>query len=69
MDQALDWINSRPWDGVKRIDKIFTAKKILRIFPRRTSYTPNDDMVIINEPPGLFVPEHDAADRRTVGDV
>ena len=34
-------------------------KKILRIFPRRTSYTPDDDMVIINEPPGLFVPEHD----------
>jgi len=35
------------------------VKKILRIFPRRTSYTPVDDMVIINEPPGLFVPEHD----------
>jgi len=34
-------------------------KKILRIFPRRTSYTPTDDMVIINEPPGLFVPEFD----------
>jgi len=33
--------------------------KILRIFPRRTSYTPTDAMVIINEPPSLFVPEHD----------
>jgi hypothetical protein len=34
-------------------------KKILRVFPRRTSYTPIDDMVIVNEPPGLFIPEHD----------
>ena len=33
-------------------------KKILRVFPNRTSYTPNDDMVWIGAP-GLIVPEHD----------
>jgi len=33
--------------------------KILRVFPRRTSFTPTDAMTIINEPPSLFVPEHD----------
>jgi hypothetical protein len=33
--------------------------KILRVFPRKTSLTPIDDMVIINEPPGMFVPECD----------
>jgi len=27
-------------------------KKILRIFPRRTSYTPTDNMVVVDEAPG-----------------
>jgi hypothetical protein len=29
-------------------------KRILRVFPRRTSATPDDDLVVVNEPPGLF---------------
>ena len=33
--------------------------KIIRVFPRKTSYTPDDDYVFIGEPPGLFVPDHD----------
>ncbi|MDR2728067.1 MAG: hypothetical protein LBB56_02960 [Chitinispirillales bacterium] len=33
--------------------------RIIRVFPRRTSYTPVDEMVFVNEPPGLFIPEHD----------
>ncbi len=32
---------------------------ILRVFPSRNSYTPDDDMVIIGEPPfSIFIPEH-----------
>lgn len=33
-------------------------KKIIRIFPRRTSHTPKDDMAFIGDPP-LFRPEAD----------
>lgn len=33
-------------------------KRILRVFPYRTSYTPDDDMVFIGMPP-LIIPEHD----------
>jgi len=33
--------------------------KIIRVFPQKTSYTPDDDMVFIGEPPGLIIPEHD----------
>lgn len=33
-------------------------KRILRVFPYRTSYTPEDDMVFIGMPP-LIIPEHD----------
>jgi len=33
--------------------------KIIRVFPQRTSYTPDDDYVFIGEPPGMFIPEHD----------
>lgn len=34
--------------------------RILRVFVRKTSYTPDDDMVIIGEPPLPFlIPEHD----------
>lgn len=33
--------------------------RIVRVFCRRTSYTPNDDMAFVGPPPGLFVPEHD----------
>jgi hypothetical protein len=32
---------------------------IIRVFPRRTSYTPDDDMVFIGYPPGLLIPPHD----------
>jgi len=32
---------------------------IIRVFPQRTSFTPDDDMVFIGEPPGLFIPPHD----------
>lgn len=35
-----------------------TAKRILRVFPDRTSYTPDDDMVCVGFP-GLFIPLHD----------
>jgi len=33
-------------------------KKIIRVFPKRTSYTPEDEYVYIGRP-DLFVPEHD----------
>jgi hypothetical protein len=33
-------------------------EKIIRVFPRRNSYTPNDDMAFFDEP-GLFIPDHD----------
>ena len=33
--------------------------KIIRVFPQRTSYTPDDDMVFIGDPPGLIIPPHD----------
>lgn len=33
--------------------------KIIRVFPRRTEATPNDDLVYINEPPPMFLPEAD----------
>ena len=31
---------------------------IIRVFCRRTSYTPDDEMAFVGPPPGLFVPEH-----------
>ena len=31
---------------------------ILRVFPNRNSYTPNDELVVIGYPP-IFIPEHD----------
>jgi len=34
-------------------------KKIIRVFPQRTSYTPTDDYVFIGAPPALFIPPHD----------
>lgn len=35
-------------------------KRIIRVFPERTSYTPEDDYVFIGMPPmGAFIPEHD----------
>lgn len=33
--------------------------RIIRVFPRRTEATPDDDLVYINEPPPLFLPEAD----------
>jgi hypothetical protein len=36
-----------------------TGKRILRVFPRKTSATPVDNMVYINRPPDMFVPECD----------
>ena len=34
--------------------------KIIRVFPKRTSYTPADDYVFIGMPPMKpFIPEHD----------
>ncbi len=32
--------------------------KIIRVFPRRTSYTPDDDMAFIGMPP-IIIPEHE----------
>jgi hypothetical protein len=32
--------------------------KIIRVFPSRNSFTPDDDMTFFDEP-GLFIPEHD----------
>lgn len=34
-------------------------KRIVRVFVRRTSYTPDDEMCFVGEPPGLFIPPHD----------
>lgn len=34
-------------------------KRIVRVFCRRTSYTPDDEMAFVGPPPRLFVPEHD----------
>lgn len=34
-------------------------KRIIRVFPRRTAYTPNDEYAFVGMPPGLFIPEHD----------
>lgn len=34
-------------------------KRIIRVFCRRTSYTPDDEMAFVGPPPGLFIPEHD----------
>ena len=34
-------------------------KRIIRVFPRRTAYTPTDEYAFVGMPPGLFVPEHD----------
>lgn len=33
--------------------------RIIRVFVRETSYTPNDEMCFVGEPPALFIPEHD----------
>ena len=33
--------------------------KILRVFPRQTNATPTDDLVYVNRPPDMFVPECD----------
>ena len=33
--------------------------KILRVFPRKTKATPDDDLVFVNTPPPLFLPEID----------
>ena len=33
--------------------------RIIRVFCRKTSYTPTDDMAFVGPPPGLFIPEHD----------
>lgn len=33
-------------------------KKIIRVFPRQTSFTPNDDLVFFDNP-GEVIPEHD----------
>lgn len=33
-------------------------RKIIRVFPRRTRFLPNDDLVFFDRP-GLFIPEHD----------
>lgn len=33
-------------------------KRIIRVFPYKTSYTPDDDMVFIGMPP-FIIPEHD----------
>jgi len=34
------------------------SEKIIRVFPRKTSYTPDDEMAFIGMPP-LIIPEHD----------
>ena len=33
-------------------------KKILRVFPRKTSYTPDDELAFVGMPT-MFIPEHD----------
>lgn len=33
--------------------------KIIRVFPQKTSFTPNGDMAFVGMPPGLLIPEHD----------
>ena len=34
-------------------------KRIIRVFVRRTSYTPTDELAFVGMPPGLILPEHD----------
>ena len=35
-------------------------KRILRVFPRKTTYSPEDHLVFFGEPPlSCFIPEHD----------
>ena len=33
--------------------------RILRVFPKQTSYTPTDDLAFVGIPPALFIPDHD----------
>lgn len=33
--------------------------RIIRVFCRKTSYTPTDEHAFVGPPPGLFIPEHD----------
>lgn len=33
--------------------------RIIRVFPKMTSYTPTDELAFIGMPPALFIPEHD----------
>ena len=33
--------------------------RIIRVFPRRTSYTPTDEFAFVGDPPGLLIPPHD----------
>jgi hypothetical protein len=36
------------------------VKRILRVFPKRTSYTPDDELAFVGMPPmACFIPEHD----------
>ena len=37
---------------------MFEGKKIIRVFPTRTSYTPDDEYAFVGMPP-LLIPEHD----------
>ena len=34
-------------------------KNIIRVFPKRTKLTPDDDLVFVGMPPGLLLPPHD----------
>lgn len=34
-------------------------KRIIRVFPTRTSYTPDDEYAFVGDPPPLFIPPHD----------
>ena len=40
------------------MSKLINNKKIIRVFPEKTSYTPIDDYVFIGMPP-FIIPEHD----------
>lgn len=40
------------------LEVVGVGMKIIRVFPHRNSYTPDDDLAFFDEP-GLFIPDHD----------
>lgn len=45
------------WLG-SRVERVGEGMKVIRVFPNKNSYTPDDDYCFFNVP-GMFIPEHD----------